>query len=193
MRSAILISIRLLTMLTVITGIAYPLLMTGFAWIAFPERSQGGLVWKDGAPVGAVLIGQQFTSSKYFHSRRSAGGYDPMSSGATNFGATSRALHDTTEALRARFAAENSLPSTALVPPDMLSASGSGLDPEISPEAALLQVGRVARVRHFSPDQEAALAGLVQQYTRAPELGVLGRPRVNVLLLNLALDTMSQQ
>lgn len=176
--------------LTVITGVAYPLLVTGAAQAVFPHEANGSLVDAGGKPIGSSLIGQTFDAPRYFWSRPSAtspGPYNGASSGGSNQGPTNPAL---TDAAKKRLAALQAADSqnTAPVPVDLVTASGSGLDPEISPAAARYQVSRVARARGMDA---AAVQALVDAHTKGRQFGVLGEPRVNVLELNLALDDTS--
>jgi potassium-transporting ATPase KdpC subunit len=191
MKTYILPAIRLLLVLTVVTGVAYPLAMTLFASALFNQQASGSVIIQNGSAVGSALIGQSFSSPVYFHSRPSAIGYNPLPSSGSNFGPTSKALQDSTAVYRTRFRTENNLAGTDAVPKDMLSMSGSGLDPHISPEAALMQIDRIARARGFSAQQQAELVALVHHYSEGPEFGFLGEPRVNVLRLNLALDALA--
>ncbi|MET0525466.1 MAG: potassium-transporting ATPase subunit KdpC [Nocardioides sp.] len=180
-------ALRMMIVMTVLLGLAYPLALTGFAQVAFSGNAEGSLVRQDGAVVGSELIGQSFEGQpQYFQSRPSAAGdgYDPLASSASNLGPESPDLLAAIEERRAA-AAELDGTDPADVAPDALQASGSGLDPHISPAYAAQQVDRVARERGMTPDQVRAL---VDEYTRGRTLGVLGEPRVNVLLLNLALD-----
>lgn len=172
---------------TLITGIAYPLVSTGLGKALFPEQTAGSLIVRDGKVVGSRLIGQNFTDPKYFWGRPSATGPMPnngAASSGSNLGPLNPAL---TDAVKGRVAAlkqadlDNKLP----VPVDLVTASGSGLDPEISPAAATYQINRVAKLRHLSADE---VSRLVQQHTQGRQFGILGEPRVNVLELNLALD-----
>lgn len=179
----------LLLLMTVITGIAYPLLVTGLAQAVFPVQANGSLLAKDGKPIGSALIGQQFTASKYFWGRPSATApqaYNGSASNGSNLGPTNPALAD---AVRQRIAALQAADpgNTAPIPVDLVTASGSGLDPEISPAAAQYQLARVARARGLPL---AEVQALVARCTRGRQLGVLGEPRVNVLELNLALDAL---
>ena len=176
-----------LIVLSVVTGLAYPAIVTVVAQVVFPYQANGSMIVKDGKAVGSALIGQPFDDPKYFWGRPSATSpfaYNAGSSSGSNLGPTNPALLDAVkgrvEALRA---ADQG--NTALVPVDLVTASGSGLDPHISPAAALYQVGRVARARKLD---ETAVRQLVQRNTEGRQLGFLGEPRVNVLALNLALD-----
>lgn len=179
--------VRMLLVMTVILGLAYPLAMTGFAQVVFPGKADGSLVEHDGKVVGSSLLGQSFDGHpEYFQSRPSAAGdgHDPLTSGASNLGPESE---DLVSAIEERRAAAAQLDGTdpAEVAPDALLASASGLDPHISPEYAAQQVDRVARERGLSA---AAVRDLVDRYTDGRSLGFIGEPHVNVLLLNLALD-----
>jgi K+-transporting ATPase ATPase C chain len=176
--------------LTVLTGFIYPVVVWGIAQIIFPSQANGSLVMRDGRPVGSRLIGQNFSQDKYFHPRPSAAGdkgYDASNSSGSNLGPTNKALIDAVRARVFAVSKEDAPISTAGVPADLVTASGSGLDPEISPAAAALQVARVARARGIGED---AVRAIVRQNTRKRWADVLGEPGVNVLELNLALDDL---
>ena len=189
-------AILVLVVLTLITGLAYPLAMTAITGVIFPKQAQGNLIERDGKVVGSALIGQEFKDDKYFHGRPSATSapdpadasktvpapYNAANSGGSNLGPTSKALNDRIKEDVDKLKAEN--PNTA-VPVDLVTTSASGLDPDISPEAALFQAPRVAKARHMPEDR---VRQLVTENTEGRLGGLLGEPRVNVLALNLALD-----
>lgn len=177
-------AVLLTVIFTVLTGVAYPLAMTGLTQALFPNAANGSLIQVDGRVIGSSLIGQNFTSDKYFHGRPSAAGkdgYDATSSSGTNLALSSKAL---VEAVKQRVADLGGGP----VPDDLVLASASGLDPDISPDAALFQAARVAKARNID---EAKVMVLIEAQIRQPQFGVLGEPRVNVLDLNLALDRIA--
>jgi K+-transporting ATPase ATPase C chain len=167
--------------------VGYPLLVTGISQVIFPHQANGSLITQNGQVIGSELIGQNFSKPGYFQPRPSAAGndgYDPTASGGFNYGPTNQKLIDRVKASVDKFHKENPDYHGA-IPADLLTGSGSGLDPEISPASAQAQTPRVAKAREISADQ---LGQLVAQYTKAPDLGLIGEPRVNVLKLNLALD-----
>jgi K+-transporting ATPase ATPase C chain len=182
------IALKFLLVMTILTGIIYPLLMTGLAQLGFPSRANGSLIIKDGKIIGSELIGQKFDNSVYFWSRPSATGYNPIPSGASNYGPTSDTLKKQVAARRILFAKMNSLSDPLLTPKEMAFASGSGLDPHISPEAALMQVDRIAVARHYDNSQKERLLKKIKDLTEEPQILFLGEQRINVLILNLELD-----
>lgn len=175
--------LRVLLALTVALGLAYPLVMTGFGQLAFHSQANGSFVSMDGKDVGSSLIGQDFKGDQWFHSRPSASDYDALASGGTNLGPSSPVLLKAVEKAKAAVAAEDGVPASD-VPPDAVTSSGSGLDPDISPAYADIQVARVARARGLSV---ATVQRLVAEHTQGRILGFLGEPRVDVLELNIAL------
>lgn len=180
------------SLFAVLTGLAYPLFMTGFAQLAFNNKANGSIIKQDGRTVGSELIGQSFTGPDYFHGRPSAAGtngYDATASGASNLGPTNPKLTELISQRAAEVRKENGLPADAKVPADLVEASASGLDPDIGPESTMLQVKRVARARNLP---EAVVLELVKSHIRDRQLSVLGETTVNVLELNLALDRMSK-
>src|SRR6201995_2422082 len=194
-------AILILALLTLLTGLAYPLAMTAIAGVIFPKQAEGSLIERDGKVVGSALIGQEFKEDKYFHGRPSAttapdpadssktvpAPYNAANSGGSNLGPTSKALNDRMKDDIDKLRAENpSMP----VPIDLVTTAASGLDPDISPEAALFQVPRVAKARNLPEDR---VRQLVTENTQGRLAGLLGEPRVNVLALNLALDAAASK
>jgi K+-transporting ATPase ATPase C chain len=182
-------AIVLFLILTVITGVLYPLVITGIAQVAFPTQAGGSIVLRDSKPIGSTLIGQNFSDPKHFWGRPSATApqpYNGLASGGSNLGPNNPAL---TDAVKTRIDALHTADPTnqAPIPVDLVTASGSGLDPEISLAAAYYQVGRVAAARGVQSD---AIRGLIAAHSHGMWLGILGEPRVNVLELNLALDAL---
>ena len=188
-------AVRQTLLWSLVAGVVYPVLMTIFAQAAFPKQANGSLVEQDGKLVGSALLAQQFQGSNYFWPRPSACSYGTGPTGITassgsNLGPTSGALHTNVMNNAAAFISGNNLPSNAIVPADMVFASASGLDPHISPEAARLQVARVAASRGLSEDKVKELA---ERFVEPPQWGFLGQARVNVLLLNVALDRLQSE
>ena len=179
--------LRIKLFLTVLLGVIYPLAMTGISQLVFPKQSNGSLITNGGTVIGSELIGQNFTRPEYFHPRPSAAGdkgYDATASNGSQFGPTNQKLIDRVKTSVDEFRKENP-DYQGPIPADLLTASASGLDPDISPDSARAQAARVARARGVNLDQ---VNSLIAQYTQSADLGFLGEPRVNVLKLNLALD-----
>jgi K+-transporting ATPase ATPase C chain len=187
LRPAIVVTVVLM----VITGLLYPGLVTGVAQVLFPHQANGSLVGRNGQAIGSALIGQQFARAEYFHARPSAAGagYDDTLSTGTNKGPTDRKLADTLIAGAVDSAVKLDGAVKGRIPSDLVTSSGSGLDPHISPAAAELQVARVARARGLAP---AVVRALVAQHTEGRQFGFFGERRVNVLILNLALDSLAR-
>jgi K+-transporting ATPase ATPase C chain len=180
-------ALRMTLLLTVLTGLVYPGVVTGLCQVLFKDQANGSLVSRNGQVIGSTLLGQNFAKPEYFHPRPSAAGndgYDPTASSGSNFGSTNQKLLDRVKAAAAQFRKENPTYSGP-IPADALTASGSGLDPQISVANADAQAARVAEARHMD---KAAVESLVASLTEQRDLGFLGEPRVNVLKLNLALD-----
>ncbi len=182
------ISLKFLLIFTVLTGAVYPLFITGFARLLYPEKSKGSLIVKNGKATGSLLIGQTFDSSIYFTSRPSAISYQPLPSGGSNYCLTNRKLKGLFDERKKEFILFNDLDSLTQVPSEMLFASGSGLDPHISPECARMQIGRVARARNFNGAQKQELMELIDNLKEPQQFLVLGEERINVLVLNLETD-----
>jgi K+-transporting ATPase ATPase C chain len=181
-------SIRFTIVTTILLGLAYPLAVTGIASLLFPHKAAGSLILKDGQIIGSELLAQSFTADKYFHPRPSAAGngYDATSSGGSNLSQSNKTLVDRIQGSIDKLSAEN--PGHP-VPIDLVTTSGSGLDPDITPDAAIFQAPRVAKARSLPEDR---VLQLIAQQTTPRQLGLLGEPRVNVLDLNLALDQLAK-
>ena len=190
MKKPLFTALKIIMVFTLLTGVVYPLTITGIAQIVFPHQANGSIVTIDGKTRGSELLGQEFKSPRYFQARPSACSYGTLPSGASNFGPTSDTLRKVVEKRRLDFIISNRLPSNILVPNDILTASGSGLDPHISPESAMLQVDRISIVRSYSSAQLKAVKQLVARHTENPQLGVFGEKRINVLALNRDLDVL---
>jgi K+-transporting ATPase ATPase C chain len=184
----IITSLRAIFILTVLTGIVYPVLMIILSHFIFPHRANGSLITVNDEIIGSELIAQKFQSEKYFWSRPSAIDYNPLPSGASNLGPTSRSLQKIVEQRKTFFTEKNFLSPNIVLPTDMIFSSGSGIDPHISPEAALVQVRRVAFARRFNEKKTTVLELLVKKMIEPAQFGILGQSRVNVLLLNMELD-----
>ena len=183
------IALRIFLFFTLLTGFAYPLLITGAAHLLFASKARGSMIYRDGKPVGSALIGESFDScAGYFSSRPSAVSYNTLPSGASNYGPTNKKLEKEFRKREKEFIEYNLQDTMISVPSEMLFASASGLDPHISPLAALLQVERISRARHFSDRQMDELVGRIDRLTEWPQFLCLGKERVNVLLLNLETD-----
>ena len=193
MKKNILPAVRLLIVLTVITGVLYPLLISGAAAVCFPERAGGSLVKINGTIAGSELIAQNFTSAKYFHPRPSAVDFNPMPSGASNWSITADTLKKLFDLRAAGFRKENFIESNVEIPSEMLFASGSGVDPHISKDAALLQVNRVAESRAFTSGKKTELVQIINTLSRKTIFSILGEELINVLLLNIELDKLSSK
>jgi len=181
-------AIKVFLLFTVLTGIVYPLFITGIAQLFFPKKANGSLITKENQIVGSKLIGQQFDSAIYFTPRPSAISYNPLPSGGSNYGLNSTKLKKLVVERKQKFITLNELDSLTGIPSEMLFASASGLDPHISPKAAYLQVERIVKSRNFNSDQKLKLEQLIKDQTEAPQFFCLGEERVNVLLLNLEID-----
>ncbi len=180
----------LIIIFSILFGIIYPLAMTGIANLLFPHRSQGSLIIINRRLFGSKLVGQQFSSPLYFHGRPSDCNYDAASSASSNLGPSNPELFRQVQERIIRVRIENEIADSTKVPADLVLASASGLDPEISPQSALLQVARIAKFRNLPI---ATVQQLIEKYTEQPYISVFGQPRVNVLTLNLALDSIFNQ
>ena len=181
-------SLKIFLFFTILTGIVYPLFITGIAQILFPSKANGSLIESGNEIIGSELIGQKFDTLFYFSSRPSAISYNPLPSGGSNYGLTNNKLKDLVNERKKQFLSFNQLDSLVSIPSEMLFASASGLDPHISPKAALLQVERIAKARKFNDVQKAMLLQNIKTRTEGRQFLCLGEERVNVLLLNLDID-----
>jgi potassium-transporting ATPase KdpC subunit len=188
----LIISLKIFLFLTVLTGIIYPLLITGIAQVVFHEKANGSFIVIGNRTIGSRLIGQQFDSSEYFISRPSAVSYNPLPSGGSNYGLTNAALKRLVEERRKKFIEFNQLDSNTIIPSEMLFASASGIDPHISQEAALMQVERISKARNLNSSAKKSLVQMVESLTEKPQFSVLGEEKVNVLILNLELDVLDR-
>jgi len=181
-------AVSVTVVLMILTGLGYPMLVTGIAQLLFPQQANGSLIIENGRIVGSTLIGQRFAGPRYFHPRPSAAGagYDPLASGGTNRGPTDAKLADTLIANAVDSIIANDGAKRGKIPADLASSSGSGLDPDISPASAMIQIARVANARNVD---SVTVADIVARHIQGRQFGLFGEPRVNVLSLNLALDS----
>jgi K+-transporting ATPase ATPase C chain len=192
MKAQSIIAMKFLLVMTVLTGLVYPVFITVIAQITFPSKSNGSLILKDGKVIGSELIGQKFDSSIYFWSRPSVIGYNPIPSGATNYGPVSDTLRKLVSFRRDYFAGMNSIKDVISVPEEMIFASASGLDPHISPEAAFMQVERISKARQLDNLQKEKLIKKIKYMTEAPQFLILGEERLNVLTMNIELNKIGE-
>lgn len=193
MKAQSIIALKFLIVMIILTGLLYPVVMTDIAQLTYPSKSNGSLILKNGKIIGSELIGQKFDSSVYFWSRPSIIGYNPVPSGASNYGPTSDTLKKLVESRRESFAGNNSITDISTIPKEMVFASASGLDPHISPEAALIQVDRISEARKFNTNQKDKLFEIIRELTEAPQFFFLGQERVNVLMLNIEIDKIDEK
>ncbi len=184
----LIISLKIFFFFTILTGVIYPVFVTGIAQLTFPTNANGNLIVKKNKIVGSKLIGQRFDSVIYFSSRPSAISYNPLPSGGSNFGLTNVKLKHSVDSLKNQFIIFNHLDNNTTIPSEMLFASASGLDPHISQKAALLQVDRIAKARNLNSDGKQIIIQCVKKMTEVPQFLCLGEDRINVLVLNLELD-----
>lgn len=180
-------ALRVFFALTLITGMAYPLTITVISRLAFPSQASGSVLTKDNKAIGSELLAQEFIRPGYFWTRPSAGSFATVASGASNLGPTSADLRELIATRRKALQEAHDLPDDAVVPDELVTTSGSGLDPHLSPDAAKFQAGRVAKARNLT---ESKVLELIHAHTELPQLGIFGEARVNVLQLNLALDSL---
>lgn len=183
--------VKLFLVLTVITGICYPLFITAYAHVCYPAKAKGDAITVNGKVIGAKMIGQKFTDAKYFQSRPSAIDYNPLPTGASNLSITSDSLKNLYQQRKNEFVKFNRLSGSAVVPSEMLFASGSGVDPHISKESAILQVDRIAAVRKFGMNKKNELYRIIDRQSFQRVFGIVGEELINVLELNVQLDELS--
>ncbi len=188
----LIISLKIFLFFTVLTGVIYPLFVTGIAQITFPTKANGSLIVKNNKIVGSELIGQRFDSAIYFSSRPSAISYNPLPSGGSNLGLTNARLKHSVDSLKKQFIVFNQLKTISEIPSEMIFNSASGLDPHISPNAALLQVDRIAKIRQFDASKKQLLLQSIAELSQSPQYLILGEQRINVLMLNLKLDEINK-
>lgn len=182
------ISLKIFLFFTVLTGILYPLFVTGMAQLTFPARANGSLIMKNNKLIGSELIGQRFDAPIYFSSRPSAVAYNPLPSGGSNFGLTNAKLKHSVDSLKSQFILYNQLNPLSEIPSEMVFASASGLDPHISPKAALMQLDRIVKIRQLDTSQRQRLLESIAGLSESPQYLLFGEQRINVLVLNLKLD-----
>lgn len=192
MKTQILIALKIFAVFTLLLGIIYPLFITGIAQLVFPSKANGSLIVQGNKVIGSELIAQKFDMLFYFSSRPSAIDFNPLPSGGSNYGLTSAKLKQQVADRKAHFLKLNNLPENTYVPSEMLFASASGLDPHISPGAALLQVERISETRKFDNIQKQQLLQSIKDLTEGPQFSMFGETRINVLLLNLKLDKLTK-
>jgi K+-transporting ATPase ATPase C chain len=192
MRTQTITALKFLLIMTILTGVIYPLVMTGTAQLFYPSKANGSLIMKDSRIIGSELIGQNSDSTIYFWSRPSAIGYNPVPSGASNLGPTSDALHKLVTSRLDFFARSNSINDKLTIPKEMIFASASGLDPHISPEGALIQVERITNARHLDNLRKEKLIRKIKDLTEPPQFLILGEERINVLTLNIELNKIDE-
>ena len=188
MKKILFSSLKVLILMTVVTGFIYPFFITAAGYLLFNDKAEGSMIYSNGKAVGSLLIGQQFNQDKYFESRPSAIGYNSVPSGGSNYGPTSRALLDSVKSRRDIFIIKNK--NNGIAPKDLLFSSGSGVDPDISPEAAFTQVERIANARNYSLEMKGRLEDIIKQSIAGRQFGFLGEERINVLMLNMELDRL---
>lgn len=193
MKRQIITGLKFLVLMIILTGMVYPVVVTIITSIFSPNKAQGSLVLRDGVIVGSKLIGQNFNSQKYFWSRPSFNNYNPLPSGASNLGPLNPLLIKKITQKEIDFAQANKIKEDLILPPEMATASASGLDPHISPTAAFLQISRIAEVRGMDKEEQDKLINLVNDLTENRQFSFLGEPRINVFLLNLKLDSLNER
>jgi K+-transporting ATPase ATPase C chain len=192
MKTQTIIALKFLLLMTILTGIIYPLLMTGIAQLIYPSKANGSLIMKESKIIGSELIGQNLDSTIYFWSRPSDIGYNPIPSGASNLGPASDALRKLVTSRLDLFAQSNSIIDKLTIPKEMIFASASGLDPHIPPEGALIQVERITNARHLDNLQKEKLIRKIKDLTEPPQFLILGEERINVLTLNIELNKIDE-
>lgn len=190
MKSQIWNAIKILILLTVLTGVIYPVFITGVARIFFHHNAEGSQIVSDGKVIGSELIGQKFDSIMFFWPRPSAIDYNPLPSGGSNLGPTSEKLKLLVEQRKAKFIKDNLLDADTSVPSEMVLASASGIDPHVSKKAVMMQVDRICKARNFSPEQRDQLLDIIDKQTEKPQYLIFGEERINILLLNLELKNI---